>query len=186
MASMTEVAGFIHGEMTKNAAGPTTKQIAAYNDSVLDFHKALDLWKSWVGNRRPWDHKPILRKTYGEWASDDVSRRDYNFDIWSNLHYGYVGRAAKFSAWTLKAGAGWAQWQAGTSPDGYWQRRVDTIGDADFLAAFDDPKDQVAIAVGTALWDSHGLAVTLPQLQDACRAAAGTLNTRALATAGTR
>lgn len=179
MTSMVKVAGFMRNEMTKNALSGTTKTIASYNDSVLDFYKAANLWKSWVGNRKPWDHKRSIRTLFGEWAYDDASNRRYNYDIWSNLHFGYVGRAGKFGAWTLKAGAGAAQLAAGTAPDGYWERRFDNVGDADFLAAFDDPKDQAAIVLGISLWDSYGTGLTLGQLLEGCRNMATMLNTLA-------
>jgi Bacterial toxin 44 len=183
MPTIVDVATFIAGEMTKNAASTVTKTIAGYlaDGAILHplkFYDACQLWKAWVGNRRPWDYKRFLRSTYGEWSADSVSGYSYNFDIWSNVHYGYVGRAAGFSAWTLKAGAGAAQQAAGTSPDGYWSRRFDTIGDADFLAAFDDPKDQVAIEVGVGLWETYALAMTLTNLLDSVRAAAARLDTK--------
>ncbi len=178
MAQMVDVAGYIHGEMTKNATGPITAKIKSHNGSVLGVPDALVLFAAWVGNRKPWDHKAHLKAKFGEWSLDDAPFREYNFDIWSNLHYGFVGRAGDFSAWTLKNGAGYAQYKAGTSPEGYWSRRFEKFGDADVTAALDDPKDQAAIGIGIALWDSHGSAVTLDQLLKACRAAVDTLNTR--------
>ena len=187
MSSTTAVAGFIWGEMAKNVQSDVAKEIAKLlrTDEALDFiglpfhfYQACQLWKSRVGNRRPWDYKRPIREMYGEWSFDEPSRRDYNFDVWSNLHYGYVGRGVGFGLWTLKAGAGGAQYQAGTSPKGYWERRTDKLGDADFLAAFDDPKDQAAIEAGAELWDSFGAAVTLANTVDVCGKFADRLNTR--------
>ncbi len=171
MAIMEDVALYIHGEILKNAQSNVAKAIKKNNESILGVYDSMMKWKSMVGNRRPWDHKRHIKATYGEWTYDTTSRKHYNFDIWSNLHYGYVGRAVDFSTWTLKAGAGAAQFKAGTSPEGYWGRRVKTLGDADFLAAFDDPKDQAAIAVGAALWENHKLAVTATNVVEAVRAA---------------
>jgi hypothetical protein len=182
MASMTDVAGFITAEMLKNARSEVAKSIARYTDegafAPIDYYKGMQLWKAWVGNRKPWDHKADIKKNFGEWAHDGESARFYNFDIWSNLHYGYVGRAAAFATWVLKSGAGYAQYKAGTSPDGYWKRRAGTVGDADCFAALDDPKDQAAIEIGAALWDELKLGVLLTSVLIACRKRAAELNTR--------
>ncbi|MCG8312617.1 MAG: polymorphic toxin type 44 domain-containing protein [Pseudomonadales bacterium] len=162
--NIESVVGYILSEMLKNIQSPIAQKIKAKNKETLGFYEAATLWKSMVGNRKPWDHKQHIKKTYGEWSYDKQTKTYYNFDIWSNLHYGYVGRYAGFSAWTLKAGAGYAQWQAGTSPPGYWERRLKEIGDADFLAAFDDPHDQTAIQIGADLWDAHQQKLTIANI----------------------
>jgi hypothetical protein len=180
MATLEELAAFIHGKMITNVGGATTKALQKHNDSILGFYDACTLWQAWVGNRKPWDYKIPLKTTYGDWADDGVSGRSYGFDIWSNLHYGYVGCAAGFSAFTLKSGAGYAQWKAGTSPPGYFKRRLETLGDADVLAALDDPLDQAAIVLGCDLWGAHGDKLTLEQLLAATRKAAPKLNTKPL------
>lgn len=201
MSTMTDAAAFIRDEMITNAGGAVVATIRALNhqadrletiaDSTGPFldgplmaadaalrYRALTTFKAWVGNRRPWDHKATMKTRFGEWTADAQSKREYNFDIWSNVHYGFVGRACGFSEWTLKAGAGYAQWQAGTAPDGYWERRLEQLGDADFLAAFDDPADQRAIKIGMDLWNAYGPATTSAQLVGECRTAAAGLNTR--------
>jgi len=189
MAAMTEVAGFIYKEMMKNLDHTASKKIRDLLDvgvldalmpgnQVTDIALAMDIWRSMVGNRRPWDHKQVVKDTFGEWSSDAVSRRSYKFDIWSNLHYGYIGLSVGFSRWVLKAGAGLAQLKAGTSPPGYWKRRLDSIGDADVLAAFDDPDDQAAIVLGMDLWDAQERKLTLTQLVDGARRRAADLATK--------
>ncbi|WP_293267502.1 polymorphic toxin type 44 domain-containing protein [Neptunomonas sp.] len=155
MHSMEDLAFYMASEMKRNARSVIAQNIKQHNTSVFDTYQALTKWKSMVGNRRPWDHKNHIKNTYGEWSLDSLSGAQFNYDIWSNLHYGYVGRGVGFSAWTLKAGAGYAQWAAGTNPDGYWQRRAEKLGDADVIAAFDDPNDQTAITLGIQLWDSY-------------------------------
>ena len=73
----------------------------------------------------PWDHKPQLQRMFQlddphqcAWRpSAAFDRRcdfhfpiegdgehEYYYDIWSNIHYGYVGRAAGFSALELQLG----------------------------------------------------------------------------------
>jgi hypothetical protein len=189
MAAMTDVAGFIYKEMMKNLDHTASKKIRELLDygildalvpgkQSLEIGMAMDIWRSMVGNRRPWDHKLVIKQTFGVWASDAASRRSYKFDIWSNLHYGYIGLSVGFSRWVLLAGAGAAQLKAGTSPPGYWKRRVGSIGDFDFLAAFDDPADQAAIEVGMDLWEDEGRGLTLTRLVGEVRARAGDLATK--------
>ncbi|WP_433390991.1 polymorphic toxin type 44 domain-containing protein [Micromonospora sp. KLBMP9576] len=66
------------------------------------------------------------------------------YDIWSNIHYGYVGRAAGFSEFQLQAGA----WPVGTT----------------------DPGDERSIWWGSRLWSSHGLGLSRAHLNAIVRA----------------
>lgn len=63
-----------------------------------------------------------------------------------NIHYGYVGRGAGFSATILKTAAGAYQIYSGTAHLGWY----DTY--------FDDPRDQKMIINGIDLWDNDSLA----------------------------
>lgn len=178
MHTMSEVAAFMHGEMVRNASGPVAAEIVKANIADAHVH-ALTTWKAWVGNRRPWDHKPFLKKTYGEWTADIPGLHEYNFDLWSNMHYGYVGTRVGFSGTLLRSGAGIAQRAAGTSPAGYLSRVWDSGGS--FLGALDDPQDQAAIQVGIGLWTTKGFGLALDDVTEAVRAAAPSLNTRRIA-----
>ncbi|MOA31335.1 hypothetical protein D3C78_1524870 [compost metagenome] len=44
---------------------------------------------------------------YGIWHKH--GKQDYSYDIWSNIHYGYVGMAGGFSESLLLDGAGLEQ-----------------------------------------------------------------------------
>jgi len=189
MVAMTTVLSFIEKEMRKNINTQPAKKIrsllgidflnvVAPGTQVYDIGQAMQIWKSMVNYGKPWDHKPILKKKFGDWSHDGVTGKDYFFDIWSNIHYGYVGRSVGFSMWTLKSGAGYAQYKAGTNPSGYWARRAKKWGDADFLAAFDDPKDQAAIDLGGALWEDKTDTFTHKDFVDRVRARAPELSTR--------
>ncbi|PCK06696.1 MAG: hypothetical protein COA42_17115 [Alteromonadaceae bacterium] len=169
MANVEKLVEYIELEMTKNSKSSAANQIREKNSETLGLYDAMVLWKSKVGNRKPWDHKGHIKNTYGEWASDSETSTQYNYDIWSNLHYGYVGRHVGFSEWLLKAGAGYAQLSAGTSPSGYWGRRFSKLGDADFLAAFDDPKDLAAIDIGSKLWVNNKSNITANKILRAIR-----------------
>jgi hypothetical protein len=76
--------------------------------------RAYAIWYDRVQYLHPWDHKPIIEaqlKKQGinnNWAK--YQAHDYFFDIWSNIHYGYVGRAVGFSFDELTQAAGIAQY----------------------------------------------------------------------------
>jgi hypothetical protein len=50
-----------------------------------------------------WDHKPYIRGKWGVAQLIDFTplgkaeQVNFYYDIWSNIHYGYVGRAAAFT-----------------------------------------------------------------------------------------
>lgn len=165
-SAMDEVAGWIYQEMKKNIAGEDATRIREDSTIVLAFHDFYELTRS--GGK--WDHKKPIVAKFGEWTCDFSPRTAYRYDIWSNVHFGYVGRSVGFSRWTLEAGAGAAQAMAGTVPDGYWSRRFEKLGDADVLSALDDPLDLVAIRLGMDLWDAHGEKLTREQFLAAIRA----------------
>ena len=205
---MEDVAEWIHAEMRTNIRSRAARSMRdnwralpevdargpalTWGPGGLVFHppsididvpnptRALRDWKNMVGNRRPWDHKAAIRAAFGDWSDDRSSGLQYFYDIWSNLHYGYVGSFIGFGAWLLKAGAGYAQVAAGTNPGGYWDRRAETLGDADFLAAFDDPKDQEAIMVGVHLWEQQRATVSVTDVVEHVRLHAARSSTRTL------
>jgi hypothetical protein len=194
---VTTLIAYIHGELTTNVVSPSAARLRRLLGPSLTSYipsigpvigagrraEAYRLWVSLVRSGAPWDHKPHLSSTYGNWSEDATHRREYFFDIWSNLHYGYIGKSVGFSQWELLNGAGAAQVADGTNPPGYWGRRTERIGDADFLAAFDDPKDQAAIRVGINLWNTHGVGVAQSTILATVRRQARSLSTRPM-TAG--
>lgn len=83
---------------------PTTRPLENY----MDIAAAWAVWASKVGPRMDWDHKPKLRKLFiGVYHKQGAY--DYFYDIWSNIHYGYVGVIAGMSESELLDGAGAAQ-----------------------------------------------------------------------------
>lgn len=52
-----------------------------------------------------WDHKPRIAEVWGERNRLGDSDRVYYYDIWSNIHFGYVGRAAGFTLEELLGGS---------------------------------------------------------------------------------
>ncbi|QJQ20258.1 hypothetical protein HG549_10055 [Pseudomonas sp. SK] len=115
---------------------------------------AMALWAERVGQDRPWDHKKAIRQHFsGVWQKQ--GEVDYFYDIWSNIHYGYVGRAGGLSEGVLLDGAGLEQiasdsirkvwdWDEHDGPRRY--------ADIDGMRAWDDIGDRVSISIGIKLY----------------------------------
>lgn len=196
VANASALAEYIQAEMQNNANGPHTAAMRRLTSSWHPYDSGqslryfgiltwpaskIDWGRAKIPNLSPaesarlaqWDHKPTIIDQYGKWAYDPATNTSYCYDVWSNIHFGYIGSAAGFSGWTLRNGAGLGQLIAGTSDAGfieYWKRRFETVGDADMFAAFDDPKDQEALNIGIDLWNKHGKNVTQDDILDAMRA----------------
>jgi RHS repeat-associated protein len=104
-----------------------------------------------------WDHKPKLRKMLkldppGTLRDDyyfpirGVRGKEVYYDIWSNIHYGYVGKAAGISEFTLQSAA--------------------------WLESRTDAGDKISTHLGAQLWEQHGLHLTP---QDLARGVRGTI-----------
>lgn len=123
---------------------------------------AYVMWAERVAPGRPWDHKPILKNMLGGQFNDGWQKYgsfDYFYDIWSNIHYGYVGAAVGFSAAELLNGAGLAQ-----AVDDYWRDRPKQHHpqNGPWPASADDLPDHISIKLGTDLFEAvkpHALTV---------------------------
>jgi RHS repeat-associated protein len=98
-----------------------------------------------------WDHKPKLKrlvgvnhKFYTPIGGDTVHER-LRFDVWSNIHYGYVGRSHGIPADILRAAAN--SWFAGQN----------------------SPADRLSVNLGIRLWGRHGRGLTASQLEKEVR-----------------
>jgi LysM repeat protein len=103
---MQGVVRFIVDEMNTNKRNPDVPKWAGWNAGNLALRLAAKAgWATMVATGRPWDHKPRISPIWGAYTrlgnSDDV----YFYDIYSNIHYGYVGRAAGFTLQELWDGA---------------------------------------------------------------------------------
>ena len=166
------VADYITLEMKKNVTSPRAQRMKADYQSVFSRLKVLHEWANLVNYGKLWDHKKYIKRTFGEHSYDTESSTYLLFDIWSNIHYGYIGKSIGMSAWTLLSGAGAAQLLNPRSkvPDGYIARRLEKFGDADVFSALDDPRDQLAIDIGIKLWDQHQQTITTTLLMERIRA----------------
>jgi hypothetical protein len=122
---------------------------AVISDSLL----AATRWKNLVKAGAVWDHKGRLRDMLGvdpntcgdlHFPIEGDPDHEYYYDIWSNIHYGYVGRAAGFPGSILQWGA--------------------ARGGA---AGRNDPLDVETVQIGIDLWDRHGLNLTRGELHQA-------------------
>lgn len=116
--------------------------------------KAKILWTERVFAKRPWDHKPKIRDRFRHLAVERTNPQtqvvyksyyhkykdyDYFYDVWSNIHYGYVGLSVGFDEDMLLNGADLAQ-------------IIDSKGNN----AGDTDDDKTSIKIGFTLYYKYG------------------------------
>ncbi|MHC8304069.1 polymorphic toxin type 44 domain-containing protein [Pseudomonas sp. PB3P13] len=155
-------------ETRKQMALPWYAQIGATSPQAIGASNgaaAMALFTERVGQDRPWDHKPILAAKYNGVVYHKQGDYDYFYDIWSNIHYGYVGRAGGLSESVLLDGAGAEQIVSDSL------RKVGEVlkkpkeerklpgpnrsADIDGLRAWDDAPDRTSISIGIKLFSQH-------------------------------
>jgi hypothetical protein len=135
--------------------------------------EALVIWASLVGPGCVWDHKPDIRGARGNQGLENYSvlrpsgpgkaptrgvfhkykNHDYFYDVWSNIHYGYVGKVAGFTDNELLDGAGLAQLISDIR-----QGKAKVYDKKAFpgMQSFDDLPDQANIKLGIRLFQGTG------------------------------
>ena len=110
-----------------------------------------------------WDHKPYFQEggeKHEEFATVGVSAYpwhhkyqgyEYFYDIWSNIHYGYVGRYIGFSEDVLLDGAGLAQYASDVAEFKWPENRSDTNGAG--FRRFDDDTDYLSVRLGISMFE---------------------------------
>lgn len=130
------IAQYIVNEIKQNINSTTAKLIksnlenaSSLTASGSEVPAALGLWWNAVRTGSKWDHKPKIRDN-PEFKKVAVHRplergvpslsyyhkykdHDYFYDVWSNIHYGYVGLCVGFDKGTLGWGASKEQSNAG-------------------------------------------------------------------------
>lgn len=117
---------FIFSEIAAMLASDQFKEIQAllqqadhpamFNDPGRDIGAAVAEWAAMVGPGQPWDFKGKIQALLGKYPTQpgethQYTRFDENLNVelydnlWANISYGYVGRAAGFSAGDLQHGA---------------------------------------------------------------------------------
>jgi RHS repeat-associated protein len=152
---------YMYDEMERNSQGNSAKLIKSMleNDCFnypLPYNAQVSAYTNFFTLTRPggqWDHKwqlrPLLKMRNGSMADEYFPIRgneefEYYFDIWSNIHFGYVGASIGFPTQGLE-----------NIPDLY--NRVhpllrDLIKP---LLGSNGPGDVISVKIGIALWESH-------------------------------
>ncbi|MGW5420927.1 ricin-type beta-trefoil lectin domain protein [Streptomyces sp. NPDC003943] len=104
---------YMYDEIMRNLQSGDFRKIQDANDSWLPFSlaKAAAMWTYKVRAGADWDHKPKLKAMMNLFTEPDYyftvpgSDVEAYYDVWSNVHYGFVGKAAGFSDSDLEGGA---------------------------------------------------------------------------------
>ncbi|WP_415767157.1 polymorphic toxin type 44 domain-containing protein [Pseudomonas sp. ZB1P45] len=128
-----------------------------YNMALGKKAMAFAIWTKQVGQGQDWDHKPKLAKLFGApWHKQGAY--DFYYDIWSNIHYGYVGLAGGLSDSVQLDGAGVEQigsdsWRFLKDPKRFdGPRRTEGV---EGMRAWDDAPDRVSIILGMELYKEY-------------------------------
>jgi hypothetical protein len=75
----------------------------------------LDMFAEQVRSGGPWDHKDSMLGIYAFGGDEEYTKIEGRsegvlFNVWSNVHYGYVGTEIGISAWTLQEAADAGNW----------------------------------------------------------------------------
>ena len=120
------IRGYIDDETMKNTLKewnnlPFYAKLAPRPEPHLS--EAIIVWYQTVKTGSVWDHKPKIRDMFGSVAVarplpgntpsksyyHKYKHYDYFYDIWSNIHYGYVGLSVGFKENLLLSGSIWEQ-----------------------------------------------------------------------------
>jgi RHS repeat-associated protein len=123
---------------------------------------AFALWTSQVAYGGNWDHKRPIAERYRYWQSVPGHMREYFYDVWSNIHYGYVGIHVGFSVRELLDGAGGAQFLKSVFTEEQYREAI-WSGRVGLHTSFDWSTDQAAINLGIYLYYKYGLSMTEEQ-----------------------
>ncbi len=136
-------------EMITNAQSKEVSDIKAELDKGKTL-SALLKWRSLVKEDAVWDHKPKLKEKFVK-GSDDYyfpirndTEHEFFYDIWSNVHYGFVGSAAGFDSITLHKYASMSSIGAGKEDEG----------------------DYLSVQIGIDLWNKYDLELAPSNVSD--------------------
>ena len=112
-------------------------------------------WIAMVDTGKPWDHKPKITNRFkvvaverytelGNYTRSHYHKyhyHDYYFDVWSNIHFGFVGKYCGFSDSFLLFGSN-------------TQQMITNLKNLDFFQG-DTPADKVSIQLGINLYYTY-------------------------------
>ncbi|MFD3706461.1 polymorphic toxin type 44 domain-containing protein [Nocardia sp. NPDC058658] len=155
----TETEKYIYDEMMTNLASKDVSDMSELNEDRHWYelltqnpdarHLAAKAeFMNLVQTGGDWDHKWQLQQKFGLETGEDFYFKDpsqdkaVSYDIYSNIHYGYVGRASGFDTDTLISFANLGDGVTGTNDSG----------------------DDISMNIGAALYDKYGANMTQAQL----------------------
>ena len=144
-----DVANYMAGEIENNLKSSVAQDIIRFSNPFYDMiplygtAQPYFLFYEAVKTDSFWDHKWQLSALF---PSMGLSRRYHHvyidkeipYDVWSNIHFGVIGKYCRFSENTLLYGA---------DVDQKWSNRSFTQGDTQC--------DKVAIKIGFSLYDNY-------------------------------
>lgn len=150
--NFTNTSSYIYGEMKHNTSSAffdDMKQqwdsgLLAKKDSLSEFYEA-------VKTSGAWDHKPIIQNMVGIHQGDELyfqqpgTPNQVYYDIYSNVHYGYVARAIGYPRSMIEV--------------------APTLGTGD--TGVTDVGDLITVAAGIDMFEKYGTDMTEAQFNQA-------------------
>ncbi|WP_028681600.1 polymorphic toxin type 44 domain-containing protein [Pseudomonas chlororaphis] len=154
-------------ETRKQMAQPWYAQIGSTSPQAIgasNVAAAMALWTERVGQGRDWDHKPKIHAKFGRYRHRQ-GKYDYFYDIWSNIHYGYVGMAGGLTEGVLLDGAGveqivsdqlrrWGE-QITVAKEEQRLKGPHATEGVKGMRAWDDVPDRISISIGMKLYNEY-------------------------------
>lgn len=160
--------------MARNFRSSQFAQLRALARDPLQRREAYGAFERLATDNAPWD----IKREFPRWVRDPEDGVEYGSDVWGNIHFGYLGKAAGFlGTLELLNAAGINQYGKDKNADPEGGELV-WMWVYEFFSTWDDPKDQAAIELGFALWDQCRFPVPRGVLVEALRRRKGELNTR--------
>lgn len=178
---LREATDYIYEEMIRNLTSPTLESIRRRNakGGLKGTGGSLYSFGNKVRGGGPWDHKRTLRfgrpndgqvhlfkGTPAEWFHSAEEDAKYFYDVFSNVHYGYVGAAAGYPVDVLLDAAGVVQKRSESGKERVRKfRESHAVPNDDHLAylaidwgdrGWDPPTDQAAVRLGIHLYQNYG------------------------------
>ena len=165
---MKELLSYDVAEETRKQMGlPWYAQIGNTSPQAIgasNVAAAMALWTERVGQGRDWDHKPKIHAKFGRYRHRQ-GKYDYFYDIWSNIHYGYVGMAGGLTEGVLLDSAGieqivsdqlrrWGEQIFVAKEDQRLKGPHATEG-VEGMRAWDDVPDRISISIGMKLYNEY-------------------------------
>ena len=130
-----------------------------------------------VRPRGDWDHKEIIKsmqkgKEYS-CVMVDGERWNIKFDLWSNIHYGFIGQYIGISEQLLTDASGFVQYLTNSSGDVQRYKSINSSRDVGIFDRYDDPNDSLSIIIGIELYNIFKNNVNQLTPEDIVRAIVG-------------